>query len=374
MKHQIKFYPVDNGDCTLVKLENGKTVVIDCQIREDPSDQTLFGVKDDLLKELETDAEGRPYVDLFISTHPHKDHCLGFGNNFYVGHPENYDDEKNKGQIVIGELWITPCGLKNNLDSSAEDIRREAKRRRDLYDRDSKFRGSDGNSLRIIGYDEDKEFDKRYCYVPGETVSQVHGSSLDYLEIFIHAPFKEDVSTSKKEEGRKNDASIVLQLAFRAYKYSDEPVARVLMGGDAEYEIWQHILENNQDEDRLKWDILLAPHHCSWTFFNDSGNKEEIQPSSEEILNLQLKRAHIVASSKEIKDDEDNPPCFEAKKQYIKHLEGGADNFLNTAVFRKRGDVPQPIIFTIDQFGKSLKDDGKAKSVFYIPTPAPRAG
>lgn len=28
MKHKIKFYPVGNADCTLVKLSNGKAIVI----------------------------------------------------------------------------------------------------------------------------------------------------------------------------------------------------------------------------------------------------------------------------------------------------------------------------------------------------------
>lgn len=84
MNHRIKFYPVNNGDCTLIKLGDGKYVIIDCQILEDFTDQGMFDVKDDLLKGLEIDAEGRPYVDLFISTHPHNDHCLGSNNNIYM--------------------------------------------------------------------------------------------------------------------------------------------------------------------------------------------------------------------------------------------------------------------------------------------------
>lgn len=29
MEHKIKFYPVNNADCTLIKLSNGKTIIID---------------------------------------------------------------------------------------------------------------------------------------------------------------------------------------------------------------------------------------------------------------------------------------------------------------------------------------------------------
>ncbi len=222
-------------------------------------------------------------MDLFISTHPHDDHCKGFSGNFYHGDVADYDEDKNKDEIIIEELWITPRGLKNDLSAPAEDIRKEAKRRQKLYDDDTDFEGTKGNYLRIIGYDKDKEFDNRYCYVPGKLVTSVHGFSLSWLEIFIHAPFKEDVETSKKEDD-KNATSIVVQFGFKIAGYPGYK-SKVLMGGDAEHEIWQYILENNTVEEKLKWNIFLAPHHCYWSFFNDSDNKEETKPSAENILN-----------------------------------------------------------------------------------------
>ena len=89
MEHTIKYYPVGNADCTLIKLDNGMTIIVDCQILSDLTDgkgkQINYDVKADLLKELKKDTSGRPYVDLFISTHPHDDHCKGFEDNFYHG-------------------------------------------------------------------------------------------------------------------------------------------------------------------------------------------------------------------------------------------------------------------------------------------------
>ena len=360
MEHIIKYYPVGNADCTLIKLDNGKTIIVDCQILSDLTDghgkQVMFDVKADLLKELKKDGLGRPFVDLFISTHPHDDHCKGFAENFYHGEVDDYDKDKNKDEIIIEELWITPRGLNNNLSSPAEDIRKEAKRRRKLYDDDANFNGSKGNYLRIIGYDKDKEFDSRYCYVPGKLVTTVHGASLSWLDIFIHAPFKEDVETSKKYDD-KNATSVVVQFGFKIAGYTDYK-CRVLMGGDAEHEIWQHILDNNTDEEKLKWNIFLAPHHCSWSFFNESDNKKEIKPSAEAILDKQIgNSAHIIASSNEIKNDDNNPPCYEAKQQYIKKLKSGTSRFLNTATHSKVGSIPQPIVFKIDEYGKTLKEN-----------------
>ena len=70
MEHIIKYYPVGNADCTLIKLDNGKTIIVDCQILADLTDghgkQVMFDVKADLLKELKKDGLGRPFVDLLL--------------------------------------------------------------------------------------------------------------------------------------------------------------------------------------------------------------------------------------------------------------------------------------------------------------------
>ena len=375
MEHTIKFYPVGNADCTLVKLSNNKTVMIDCQIKDNLNEngkQVYFDVKKDLLNELKKDTNGYPFVDLFICTHPHKDHCDGFGANFFHGSPNDYDKENDKDKIIIGELWITPRGIGNKLADSAEDIRIEAKRRREIYDKNQKYNGDYGNHLRIVGYDKDKEFDARYGYVPGKSVTTANGQPFEWLEIFIHAPFKDDVATCKEDDD-KNVTSIVVQLGFKIQGFNDFK-CRTLMGGDAEHEIWQHILDNNKDENRLKWDIFLAPHHCSWTFFNESSNKDEVMPSADIIMEKQLNnRAYVITSSNEIKNDDKNPPCYQAKTEYKKRLKS-KDNFLNTATDNKYIGIPQPIIFKIAETGKRRETILPAAGDSSTSRPAPRAG
>ena len=350
MEHKIKFYPVGNADCTLIKLSNGKTIIIDCQIKEafgKDGKQVCYDVKADLLKELKRDSDNHPFVDLYVSTHPHDDHCIGFGDHFYHGKPEDYNDDQNE-LIIIGELWVTPYALKNDVCESAADIRKEAKRRRALYDQDNQYTGEYGNYLRIVGYDKDKEFDNRYGYIPGTLVKEVDGESLSWLEIFIHAPFKEDVEEAK-EESDKNAVSIVLQFAFSLKGKPD--IAKMLVGGDAEHQVWQHILDNNQDDEKLAWDVFQTPHHCSWTFFNDTENKNQVLPSAEDILSRKRDdEAIIVASSEEIKDEEPNPPHYEAKTEYKKRLKKKS-NFLNTAVHSVKDGIPQPIVLVASDSG-----------------------
>lgn len=373
MEHTIKFYPVGTADCILIKLEDGKTIIIDCQIK----DSNEYDVKEDLLKELKKDRNGHPYVDLFISSHPHDDHCLGFGDNFYHGNPEDYDDKDNKDEIIIGELWVTPIAFNNDLADSAKDIRKEAKRRKKLYDDNQEYKGEFGNYLRIIGYDKDKEFDKRYGYIPGKTVSKINGKTSNYFDMFIHAPFKEDVKESKDNDD-KNATSIVIQYIFKVKDDNGNKVikTRLLMGGDAEHDIWQHIIDNDQDDDKLKWNIFLAPHHCSWTFFNDSSNKKEVQHSADTIMNHQIgNNSYLVTSSEEIKnnDDKQDPPSYKAKKEYLKRLKD-EDRFLNTATDDVQNNVPQPIVFKVDEHGKRKVSVIRALGSSATSKPAPRAG
>lgn len=379
MEHLVKFYPVENADCTLIKLGDGITIIVDCQILADLNDnngkQICFDVKADLLKELNKDANGHPYVDLFVSTHPHDDHCKGFERNFYLGNPDDYDSKKNENEIIIGELWVTPRGIGNELADSAEAIRKEAKRRRKLYDDDTKFVGCYGNYLRIIGYNKQTTFDERYGYVPGTLVTIIDGKNIVWLEMFIHAPFKEDVDKSKDDDD-KNATSIVVQYSFKAQMNDNSisTVCKLLMGGDAEHDVWQHIIDNNADDSRLDWNLFMTPHHCSWTFFNDANKKDEVLPSAETILSKQLNNnSFIIASSVKIKDDDNNPPCYKAKTEYKKRLKN-KDNFLNTAIDNIDADVPQPIVFKIDNHGKRKVQSTSSSGSSIASRPAPRAG
>lgn len=374
MTHTIKYYPVGNGDCSLIKLEDGTTIIVDCQIAEitNENKDNTYDVKADLLRELQRDAYGHPYVDLFVNTHPHNDHCAGFDKNFYCGKLEDYDDEKDKDKIVIGEMWVSPIAFSNDLDETAEPIRVEAKRRRRVYDEDEKYIGEYGNYLHIVGYDKDKEFDARYGYIPGTKVRTINGKYQNYLRIFVHAPFKDSVEKGK-DQNDKNEVSIVLQFTFM--RRDSLPVCRVLMGGDAEHDVWEKIIENNKDDNDLNWNIFLAPHHCSWTFFNDHNNKEEVKESSAAVLEKQLPNAHIVTSCTSIENYDPKakpPPHIEAYDEYKVRLKSGEDHQLNTADEFKR--TKEPIVFTIGDYGKTLKKTARMAAQEAVSRPAPRAG
>src|SRR5829696_8589330 len=95
----ITYFPVGNGDTSLIKLGDKTTVIIDCNIRCDANDEEVeecYDVHAHLLEELERDGQGRPFTDVFVLTHPDQDHCRGFETSFHTGDLSSY--EKKDGE------------------------------------------------------------------------------------------------------------------------------------------------------------------------------------------------------------------------------------------------------------------------------------
>lgn len=365
-KDLLKHYPVGNGDTTLIKLSDGTTILIDCKIREgneDTNGYSIFDLKSDLLNELGK-RDGKPFVDVFILTHPDEDHCLGFENHFFAGKTSDYPSNEDE-LIIIDEIWVTPIVFTNSLtNDDAIAIRKEAKRRRTLYDDKDGVREDRGNRMIIVGYDDKDNLESIPHKEPSNVIEEFAGKAQDDFSLFIHAPFKSDLIEGKADDD-KNLTSIVFQARFRANWDNQDYGTRVLMAGDADHYNWNKIIEKTEENDReecLKWDVLLAPHHCSWTFFNDvpydkSEENKTPKASSVKLLDeYKLEGALIIASSKLIKNNDDNPPHYPAKTEYVKNL-SSKDNFISLAESPKVSE-PKPVIFEIDGNGCKRVDDG----------------
>ena len=70
-----------------------------------------------------------------------------------------------------------------------------------------------------------------------------------------------------------------------------------------------------------------------------------------DILNYKLTGAKVVATSKLVVDDEDNPPHYPARDEYVSVV--GKTNFENTQKFYD--DHKKPIVFEINDYGATLK-------------------
>lgn len=365
MKHSIKFYPVGNGDCDLITIGGAnKKMMFDCNFRQKAEDNNdeMYDVLGDLLdNELTTKKCGLPFLDAFLLTHPDQDHCRSFADKFYLGDPDAVPQSaKDDKKILIGELWYSPRvfeELTGDLNADAKAFKKEAKRRMDLYKSDSRKADKDGNRIRIIGWTDNPDLKglEDRIVTPGDTISEVNGSNCRYFEMFIHAPFKIDIAGEDR-----NMTSIVSQLRFDSEK--ERQIARVFLAGDTEWRIIEEIMDKTSDDNNLKWDLLEAPHHCSYKFFADDREDDPNQKSLD-FLDKSESNAFVISSSKVVKQNSDNPPCQKAKNRYTDRV--GESNFLCTSG-TSEDEADKPIIFEIDNDGLKLLED-KAKSLAAAP-------
>ena len=330
--------------------------MFDCNFRQDAEneDNEMFNVFDDLLTiELTSKKCGLPFLDAFLLTHPDQDHCRNFAEKFFLGNPDNIKQaDKDDKKILIGELWYSPRVFEeqtNELNADAKAFKKEAKRRMNLYKSDPDNANKDGNRIRIIGWTDNPDLeglDERIV-TPGNTISEINGSNCRYFEMFIHAPFKDDIKNADR-----NETSIVTQLRFKSDN-NKEDIARIFLAGDAEWHIWDKIMSITEDDDYLHWDLLEAPHHCSYTFFADSRDDEPNQASLD-FLDKREDGAFVVSSSNVIKKNSINPPCQKAKNRYTERV--GESNFFCTSG-EKDDDAETPIIFDIEDGEVGLRKD-----------------
>ncbi|HEV8640981.1 MAG TPA: hypothetical protein VGV13_07780 [Methylomirabilota bacterium] len=364
--HTITYFPVGNGDTILITLADKTTFVIDLNVTEassDKDDPSRYDVHGHLLREARSDGAGYQHHDAFLNSHPDQDHIRGYRTVFYAGDPTKYTDkDKRAGRIIADELWFAPRifwpWAESDLCDDAKAFKKEVDRRIVLYRVGSEARNLPGNRIRIVGYTDNPELKglEGLVIVPGNAINLVNGSIKKDFAFFVHAPVRKDTDA---EWQKRNDTSVVLQARFAVDGV--ENAALAFFGGDAGCAIWEAIIDKSRDA-TLDWDLFLAPHHCSWTFFSELPS-EENKPS--EKIRAFLKKhkrkgAFVIASSKPIKDDDDDPPHYQAAVLYRKEV--GDDHFICTCE-HPDAKKPLPIYFRMTKNGPQKDEYSKGSQV-----------
>jgi hypothetical protein len=352
MASTITFFPVGNGDMTLIVLgdETAMRILIDCNIRgaaDDPTDKTR-NVAQDLRDKLKRDGKGRPYVDVFAWSHPDQDHCRGIQNHFYLGDPTAYPDDKkpdNEKRILIRQMWSSPivyrrASTDHALCEDAKALNSEAKRRVKVA-RDKKFLGiQDGNRILILGEDENGKTDDLgpILVKVDQDISVLNGTKSSVFKARLLAPFPISADPCEEEELRKNHSSVILNIEL-ADDASRKTVKKFLTAGDAEVLVCEKLWKKHkQSLAVLEYDLLQTPHHCSWhSLSHDSrsklGDKAKVSPDAKSALSQVRSGGTIVASSDPIKDDDKDPPCYAAKLEYKSITDGAKGEFVCTGSY-----------------------------------------
>lgn len=390
MNATLSFFPVGNGDMALVKLLDGATILVDCNIRkaaDDPADKETRDVAKDLRARLPRDTNGRPYVDAFLLSHPDKDHCTGLCRHFHLGPLEDYADDNKpdaEKKIVIREMWSSPIVFRraSKVHVLCDDAKAWASeaRRRVKYFRDNGWAG-EGDRILILGEDRDGKTDglEPILVKSGEKITRLNGTPNSNFEAHLLAPSLVCEDDEEVELRAKNQSSVILNFDIVATHVGMNRY-RFLTAGDAEVAIWERLWERYKDEPEvLEYDILETPHHCSWHVlswdsWSDCGEDAEVSEAARNALGQARYGAKIIASSKPIKDDDGDPPCTRAKREYESILDPVYGKFYCT------GETPHwwataPIDIDITAAGPKVRESAMATAAAATAAAAaPRAG
>ncbi|MFG1228629.1 MBL fold metallo-hydrolase [Xanthobacter wiegelii] len=316
-------FRVGNGDMTLFELDGGKTLLVDTNITaaaDDPNDETPDVAKQ-LRDRLKRDAQGRLFVDAFLLTHPDHDHCRGLRAHFHLGPLNEWCEADDK--IVIREMWSSPivfrrASRKHVLGDDAKAWACEARRRVKRF----RERGYllEGDWIKILGEDVNGKTDGLGTILVrcNEEFASIAGEQGSFRARLL-APMA-PAGDELEEQLSKNNSSVILGLSLTVDFQND--AARYLIGGDAEVLIWERVWDRNKHQPaNLAYDILLAPHHCSWhslSWYSWSvwGEGAVVSEDARKALAQARDGAQILSSSKPIQDDKDDPPCIRAKREY----------------------------------------------------------
>jgi beta-lactamase superfamily II metal-dependent hydrolase len=329
----VTFWPVGNGDSTTISINDDVKVQIDLHhiVASDSDEEECYPVVDHLVEELPK-VDNKPYLSVFALTHPDKDHIQGFA--------------KLLDEATIGELWVTArVFYDEELSQEAETFFDEAERRRKLA---IKHNGAleSGDKIRVFGYNKIlqegkfKGFPKELLTLPGENLSLIDGEDLEQeFRAFIHSPFK----TEDQEE--RNDSSLAIQVSLG----NEEDDLKILIFGDLEHHGMRKIIDiskANDNETKLEWNILLAPHHCSKSvmYIKDENDKSVFQREMmDDLESYCLDTGYVVSSSRSIPASNkrgDNPPHAKAKARYEEIV---STEFLCT--HNAASEEAEPIVF-----------------------------
>ncbi|SMH26627.1 hypothetical protein [Mesorhizobium australicum] len=368
MTASLVFFPVDNGDMALIKLDNGQHILIDINIRaaaDDPDDDT-YDVAADLKERLPRDDQDRLYVDAFLLSHPDGDHITGLSRHFYLGPPEDFPEDNEDDLILIREMWSSPIVFRrasatHKLGEEAKAWKKEARRRVALY-REIGASVGDGDRILLMGKDKDGKTDDIMDIVieQYELITRVNKGEEGQFEGRLLAPMVvEDDDEELIDLLEKNNSSVIIRFSIAGDGYKD--MCRFLTGGDAGVAIWErlwNILDEDGNTDWLSYDVMETPHHCSWRTlsydrWSELGEKVKVCEEARSALSQIRDGAVIVASCKPIKKDDSNPPHERAKREYVSMVEGECDRFICTSEYS--ADEDRALEFKIYHAGTAKK-------------------
>jgi hypothetical protein len=334
--YRLTVFAVGCGDSVLIEAHD-KVVLTDIHYRanraQDEDDDEVPDFAADLRQ-----ACGNHHLDVFVSTHPDKDHVLGFSELFHCGSPAAWDSDPDDGEpkIIVDEIWCSPYGADPHyVTDQSKPLVDEIKRRQALAG--SSEGQVAGNRLKVL-----------------DTSTHSTGSIAADFDWRLLAPTPEEWDIPKAAEGcpptSSNSTSLVIQWKVKR-NWGDN---RFLIAGDTSVEVLERLERevHRKNPDELSWHVLVAPHHCSrrsiGRVLNSGCVDEEFEESKPALVALgeQQGDGFVAASSRRVVRGGNTPPSWHAKQRYLKILGRGGQ--VTDAV------KPAHIVFNLNASGPSL--------------------
>ncbi|WP_287880654.1 MBL fold metallo-hydrolase [Aquitalea sp.] len=360
----ITFYPVGTGDTSQIVLDDGRRILMDFRHLTAGEDEGTKVI--DLAARLNEELKeaGRDYFDVVIFTHADLDHIRNSHEFFELpgAGPQTYT---GNGRIKVHEFWVPAAMLfeevkQKQRGNDYEVLRRELRQR---------FR--DGKGIKVFSRPQalldwmEKDGlsyeDREHLFEYAGRVVNCFQLDRDGIEFFTHSPFSDSESTAQNVY--RNEDSLIFQIRFA----SEEPI-NLMAFGDSIYDAIDDIVllsKRNGNTDRLKWDLLSIPHHCSYECLNQTKEDPERDgdritlPTAHirELLKVHAApNPHLVSSSNPIREDEEAhnrtlPPHIQAKRGYRETV--GLHAPFWVTMEHPSIDEPQPLVFEVGQYGLS---------------------
>ena len=271
------FLYVGQGDATLHIVPDGtgyKYVLIDTNKDEGAGGIDMEKILSDLLDN---------GLDVFINTHPHKDHLNGVS--------------KIHDHTSISEVWHSGHVPGKDNDEAYQEMRKVIE---DIGEENEYFLFGT-NSKNKIRESKDQT----------EGVTKKLGD-VDYVVLSPAEYVAEDVDNenAKTRYNRIHERCGVIKFSY------GNPVVNILITGDSDKKAWkEHITEYHQK--KLPSEILRSSHHGSRSFFKDGKDDEDVYEAHIEKINP----SHIVVSAPKQSESSHDHPHDDAIKLYKKYLQ-----------------------------------------------------
>ena len=369
----VTFYPVGNGDTSLIETKSGKLILMDFYQRPSPIDPTKpeFDVAAALRAKLA--AADRNYLDVVAFTHADLDHINGSTDFFHLVHAKKYQGD---GRIFIKDLWVPAAMLLEIEDDNAgsEELM--------VWGREARHRLKNKTGIKVFSHPDELTdlithleltiAEVAEFIIDAGTVLNTFTLQHDEVEFFVHSPLMQRCDKSGADIKRvKNSTALVFNVRFNA----EGQIYDYLAIGDATASVLDDIVTITQLKnrpDRLQWDLLNIPHHCSYLALADIGCKSThtTEPTAKvkELLNMGKKGSYMICSSEAFNSGKTaeaaiHPAHIQARRTYEAYLTAvEGRQFIVTG---ENGDTnrPAPVVVQIQKSGLSVKAVSETASV-----------